>query len=560
MLAAFASVPATTGPSQGYFLDVRSVPARLVEGWQIALSEDASRGASRRDFRRLAGSVTAEIQEMPLERARLAIAIRLPEEVVSRALAIEFPELVPGDEVFFDGAYLKPSVGLPTFGSAAGVPGTAGRAPDLLFELPPALLTPGKHVLLVTLSPRRSGRSSIWEAAPVLDSLSAAVKRRLLRFLPRFTWATITAAFGVFAALLFLRNRTRADLPAFALWALGVAVSTLAPLLTGLLSARVEGAMAFATPLAGYVFLLLFLRLPVTTTRRVLLAVPSLGLLAVLLSREIPRSLVDTLAATSLLALSADLLLALSRPSRRRKPETALVFAGIALLLLAVLVDTAVERHVLLGSGGDLTLVGPVFLVFTAILLLVVADEDRRLLVRATTDPLTNLLNRGAFLARSSRELQRAERTGRPLGLAMLDLDHFKSVNDRFGHQTGDKVLAEAARVVAETTRGIDLAGRYGGEEFIVLFVEADEDAAFAAVERIREAVSRLAPPTVPEPLTFSAGLAVHNGLFDRATIADLIRRADAALYESKRRGRNRTTVDQPDAGPPRSAAELRYR
>jgi diguanylate cyclase (GGDEF)-like protein len=188
------------------------------------------------------------------------------------------------------------------------------------------------------------------------------------------------------------------------------------------------------------------------------------------------------------------------------------------------------------------------------------ADDDKRLRVQATTDPLTGLANRAAFLERARLEIQRAERSGRPLAVVLLDLDRFKSVNDRFGHPAGDRVLVGAATAISRTVRGIDLAARWGGEEFAVLLVEADESTAGVVVERIREAVAALAPPRVPVSVTASAGIAVHHGLFERSQVEGLLRRADAALYAAKRKGRNRAEFETSLVAPPSTPADVRLR
>src|SRR5690606_19285977 len=138
--------------------------------------------------------------------------------------------------------------------------------------------------------------------------------------------------------------------------------------------------------------------------------------------------------------------------------------------------------------------------------------------------------------------------------------DHFKRFNDRYGHQAGDRVLAQAGRAVAGAVRGIDLAGRYGGEELVVLLVDVEGEAAVAAVDRVRGAISEVRIPHVPDAVTASAGLALHSGAFDRADAAALVRRADAALYRSKEAGRNRTTVEPRGPERPASPAEVLYR
>ena len=233
------------------------------------------------------------------------------------------------------------------------------------------------------------------------------------------------------------------------------------------------------------------------------------------------------------------------------------LFAAFNVLVLSGGAEIA-SRHQVFVSVPAVPPLGIGFILFTALLLPRVAEEERRLFARATTDPLTGLLNRAAFEDRARSELVRAGRTGRSIALAMLDLDHFKSFNDRYGHPAGDAALAAVARAIARAVRGIDAAGRYGGEEFIVLLVEADVDAALPALERIRAAVAALGPPRVARAITMSAGVAVHQGLFDNASRASLVARADKALYAAKKGGRDRIKVEA--AAPPKTPEEVRYR
>ena len=256
---------------------------------------------------------------------------------------------------------------------------------------------------------------------------------------------------------------------------------------------------------------------------------------------------------------AAGVLWTLARNRPRPARNAALLFFGAGSLLLGALADEALARQIVV-FRSSVPLLGVGFLVFSLVLLLVLADDDRRILLRATTDPLTGLANRAAFLERARSEVQRAERTGRSLSVVLFDLDRFKSVNDRFGHPAGDKVLTGAARAIAQTIRGIDLAARWGGEEFVVLLVEADESTAGVAVERIRDAVGALAPPRVPVSVTVSAGIAVHHGLFERGTVEGLLRRADEALYDAKQKGRNRAEYEKALGSPPSTPADVKLR
>jgi two-component system cell cycle response regulator len=155
----------------------------------------------------------------------------------------------------------------------------------------------------------------------------------------------------------------------------------------------------------------------------------------------------------------------------------------------------------------------------------------------ASRDGLTGVLNRRAFDAALVREVARVARTGAPLSLVLLDLDHFKRVNDTFGHPTGDGVLRQAGQALAETCREVDVAARYGGEEFAVLLPGCSGAQAVRTAERLRAAV---AGAVTAVPVTVSAGVATVP--VNAADAAELLAAADDALYQSKRAGRDRTT------------------
>ena len=173
--------------------------------------------------------------------------------------------------------------------------------------------------------------------------------------------------------------------------------------------------------------------------------------------------------------------------------------------------------------------------------------ENARLFESATYEGLTGLLRREAILEQLDRELERALRYGRPLTIAMADLDHFKAVNDRHGHLGGDALLRRMAQVVAEGLRGTDWVGRYGGEEFLLLLPETDLAGAAAVAEKIRHQVQGTPVPMeegVPARVTISVGLGTLSDLLgpgqERVTARDLIAAADRSLYEAKHAGRNR--------------------
>jgi diguanylate cyclase (GGDEF)-like protein len=156
-----------------------------------------------------------------------------------------------------------------------------------------------------------------------------------------------------------------------------------------------------------------------------------------------------------------------------------------------------------------------------------------------STDPLTGIPNRRHFEAVLDAEWTRARRYGGGFTLALLDLDHFKRVNDRFGHPAGDEVLHEVAAVMREQLRGSDVVARIGGEEFGIVLAETAPQAALAVVERLRSALAEHrfhAVPTEARLLTVSIGLAASGS---SEPLATLMCRADAALYEAKALGRD---------------------
>jgi diguanylate cyclase (GGDEF)-like protein len=155
----------------------------------------------------------------------------------------------------------------------------------------------------------------------------------------------------------------------------------------------------------------------------------------------------------------------------------------------------------------------------------------------AITDGLTGLKNHRACQERLAEEVGRAARNGTPLSLVLLDVDHFKQLNDTHGHPEGDAVLKAVARILQGCTRDTDIVARYGGEEFVLILPQTDRAAA-AAAERTRSAVED--HPWPVRPVTASFGVAVLRLRAESGT--DLIARADAAMYQSKREGRNRVT------------------
>ncbi len=163
---------------------------------------------------------------------------------------------------------------------------------------------------------------------------------------------------------------------------------------------------------------------------------------------------------------------------------------------------------------------------------------------QATHDPLTGIYNRGAILKILERELDRAERQNLSVGVMLIDLDHFKDVNDTYGHQAGDQVLQEAARRMRDSTRSYDSIGRYGGEEFLVVVPGVGSSSAESLAERLRSNLANQPIQVGVESVevTCSLGVAVSE-LVEEPLLDNLVRAADTALYRAKSAGRNRVEL-----------------
>ena len=177
-------------------------------------------------------------------------------------------------------------------------------------------------------------------------------------------------------------------------------------------------------------------------------------------------------------------------------------------------------------------------------------DNFVRNLSLALTDPLTNLHNRRYFSTHLESVMLRGADSGKATSLLMIDVDHFKRVNDVHGHAAGDTVLKEIAAIIARDVRGFDLTSRYGGEEFAVVMPDTSVDIAIVVAERLRErvAATRFAVHGIAEGLQATISIGVAQSRDAGETPATLLKRADEALYEAKDRGRNRVAV----AGSPR--------
>ena len=172
-------------------------------------------------------------------------------------------------------------------------------------------------------------------------------------------------------------------------------------------------------------------------------------------------------------------------------------------------------------------------------------EIEQELRAMATLDPLTGISNRRHFAEMATREIKTAQRHGRELSVAMLDLDHFKVVNDTYGHAGGDAVLRLAVEVIAGELRSADILGRIGGEEFALLLPETGLATAVGIVERIREKIAEQTFTWDGEDITVTASIGVAIYAPEEPTIDSALARADKGLYTAKENGRNRVVAQE---------------
>jgi diguanylate cyclase (GGDEF)-like protein len=177
-------------------------------------------------------------------------------------------------------------------------------------------------------------------------------------------------------------------------------------------------------------------------------------------------------------------------------------------------------------------------------------EEELRLL--AATDVLTGLANRRDFMCRAETEMLRTRRYNFPVSVMMMDIDHFKKVNDTWGHGAGDEVIRQVATIARDVCRVVDLVGRIGGEEFAVLLPQTAMNGALLVAERLRETVAgRTVMLANGQTLNVSISIGVADMTHEDDELGRLLGRADAALYEAKQLGRNRVCLAK-SSGKPR--------
>jgi len=164
-------------------------------------------------------------------------------------------------------------------------------------------------------------------------------------------------------------------------------------------------------------------------------------------------------------------------------------------------------------------------------------EEELRQL--ATTDPLTGASNRRHFIELAIKELKRSCRYGTQMAVIMLDIDHFKKINDNYGHSIGDEALKRLVDCCHQELRTTDIFGRFGGEEFAAILVKTDPEATFNACNRIVKAIAKLKIRTPKKSVSITVSLGFTMRAADDISIDSLLKRADDALYKAKNSGRN---------------------
>jgi len=248
------------------------------------------------------------------------------------------------------------------------------------------------------------------------------------------------------------------------------------------------------------------------------------------------------------------LALILVYPIRRGWAILFVTLIGISFTIFGKLFEEEVET----GLGGIFNRGMATFVLCAfGFLLWRITSVERVLFRLSTSDPLTGALNRRHFMALLGREQKRAERYGARFSLLMLDIDHFKAINDSFGHQVGDEAIKRMAESCQAHLRPTDLLCRYGGEEFLIALTHTEEAGARIAAERIREAIASIKIPVEGRTVRFTVSIGVTT-FVPAVRVEQLIDCADQALYAAKAGGRNQVRVghlESPTAVKPAAAA-----
>ncbi len=461
------------------------------------------------------------------------------DSAVSEPLAVRFASVATAYEVFADGHRIG-GVGEfpPHYRARTNVP--------VNLVLPPEAVTRGEHVLAVRVySDEPVGGIVGPVVAGPLDALSARDFRVSFLLI-----ATALLLVGIAVNLLFYWGRRPEATEHLYLFghivALAGAFLVLVPPFREALSSAVDYYRVYLllAGIAAAFFCFAFRRLFDIDHYRLVtglgVAYVFLGGLAVVAPGWAELHAIRVYVFDPLLVAGSVVVVLLAVQQLRRGAEHAKALLwGVVILVVALVHDIIREWGGAAGAGPPWIYAGGVTFV------LAVAYVTTRKIVDtaaiALHDRLTGLYRREVVLDALKREIRRAARTREPLALIMMDLDHFKAVNDSLGHQAGDRMLAEVGRRLAEAGRAVDWLCRYGGEEFLAVLSGSDTEGARQAAERFRTAVGSLPIDAgrAVRPITISAGIAAYDGGAEWPTVEALVGAADAALYRAKAEGRN---------------------
>ena len=538
-------------PARGQLADVLRVerlPASLAGTWEFALGDPPGGVADLDGLPFRSVPVPGIWQKGGVEGHGIGwyrVTFDLDPSLAIVPLAFACLQIRDADEVFLDGQPVGRTGEFPPHYDK-------GTVIERIYELPPSRTAiPGRHTLAVRVfnaGPRGGGITG----EPRIDSVSTAFHARAVREAPKAFLAVAFAALGLFSLFFYLRDRGQADFLYFFLTTTGTAVFIVSWLSFWVISGlpltflfRIGNAGMFVVPAMTLLLFLKFFERTLARGHVVLLAAQGAGTVACLLW---PRAddlyyLLPVAFALGTIA-AADVVFRLAVAARHRAPHARLVLAATLLTVAAVAFDGTGILGLEIGPSVDFALSGPAGFILMSCFLASMADRLARLRLAASTDPLTGLANRVVLFDRLNLEIARARRHGHPVAMGILDLDAFKPFNDRYGHVAGDRLLVAASRALLESIRDIDLAARFGGDEFVVLLPEADGTQAVTCLERIRLRIARARIPGAQEGATVSAGIAVFDPTVrSSVSVSAWLRQADAALYAAKAAGRNRILV-----------------
>jgi diguanylate cyclase (GGDEF)-like protein len=451
-------------------------------------------------------------------------------------------------EVFVDGVRV---------GGIGGFPPDAilRSAIPVVYGIPIASLQPGAHLVAIRAYVAPAGHAGLDAPAvgPVERLLAGALRGNLLML----GAAVLFLGFAVYQLLFWARRHEAREHLFVFLFCVGLALSlllwmpvvrlTLAPavdwfrLYVALSSAS---AAALAMGVRG-IFEVEPESLAARAARWVGMFFGVLAVLAVVLPtwsevRWLERYPYDAAVAAGALVLVV--LAARARLHGLRYAEVLLW--GCVAMAVAALHDVSLSWGVLPAWGGSAIVLQYGAVGFVLSVAVTTAGRFTDTQTTALRDRLTGLYRREVVMDALAREIRRAARAHQSISVVMMDIDHFKAVNDSLGHQAGDRVLAEVGRRLFEAGRVVDWLGRYGGEEFIAVLSATGGPGGVQAAERFRAAVSALpvSAGRISRPVTLSAGVARYDGGEEWPTPEQLVGAADAALYRAKTRGRNCTS------------------